>query len=250
MMMDKNVMCEKQVESCILSIPCDRLSEIMLSPKMDFCKMMPCSVKCQTVIKGTMGCEGCVMKLELVDGSVVESEVTFRDPVKCKISYKVLSSTAPCYKDCGEVTSTIRMRPVTFCGCPFMQCINDKVVCKMGCPLKDVPVKASEKTFLEWRTKCTKPIPMEKMELIRSMKLTLLSDMMKDMAGEKAMLDMRRSMMDMDMFVAKKLGASSDVPMVSVGSKCPMGMVYTFDQAKMDAARYCVPDMKTGSNSP
>jgi hypothetical protein len=85
------------------------------------------------------------------------------------------------------------------------------------------------------------------MEMIRSMKLTSLSDMMKDMSGEQAMMDMRRSMMDMDMYVAKKLGAV-EMPVMPAGSKCPMGMVYTYDQAKMDAMRYNVPDMKSNSS--
>ena len=249
MMMDKKMMCEKQVESCIMNIPCDRLSEIFFSPKMDYCKIMPSYVKCQTVTKGTMAMEGCVYKLDMADDTMCEFEVTYRDPTKFKMSSKILSCNNPCYKDCGDVTFTIRMRPVTFCGCPFMQSIHDKVVCEMGCPMLDMPVKASQKTFFEWRTKWTKPIPMEQVEMIRSMKLTMLSDMMKDMSGEKAMMDMRRSMMDMDMFVAKKLG-TMEMPMMPAGSKCPMGMAYTFDQAKMDAMRYCGPDMKTGSNSP
>jgi hypothetical protein len=247
--MESKNLVEKQVESCILDIPCDRLGEIIISPKMDFCKLMPCSVKCQTVVKGTMMTVGCVYKLDLVDGSMCECEITCVDPAKYKFSYKMLSCTMLWFKDCGEVCCSIRMRPVTFCGCPFTQCIHDKVVCKMGCPLKDMAVKASEKTFIEWRTKCTKPCPIEKMEMLRSWKLTLLSDMVKDIKGEVAIMDMRRSMLDMDLFVAKKLEIV-EVPMMPVGGKCPMGMVYTFDQAKLDASKYYVPDMKSGSTSP
>jgi hypothetical protein len=154
--MDTKIMCQKQVESCILNIPCDRLGEIIFSPKMDFSKMMPGVVKSQTVVKGTMSKAGCVFRTDRIDGTMSETEVTYSDPAKFKMSFKILSSDKPCYKDCGEVTSTIRMRPVTFCGCPFMQSIHDKVVCQMGCPMKDMPAKASQKTYFEWRTKCTK----------------------------------------------------------------------------------------------
>ena len=154
----------------------------------------------------------------MVDGTMCDSETTYRDPAKFKIVYKLLTTDMPEFKDGGEITCSIRMRPVTFSGCPFMQSISDNVVCKMGCPMKEMPVKASQKTFFEWRTKCTKPIPMEQIEMIRSLKVTMLSDMMKDMSGEKAMMDMRRSTMDMDLYVAKKLG-DVEMPKMPAGSK-------------------------------
>lgn len=117
--MESKMMMDKQVESCILDISCDKLCEVMFSPKFDYTKIMPCSVKSQTLVKGMMGMEGCVCKLELVDGTMCETEITYRDPSKFKLSYKIVSSTKPCYKDC-DVMCTIRMRPVTFCGCPFL----------------------------------------------------------------------------------------------------------------------------------
>jgi hypothetical protein len=90
-------MCDKQVESCIVNVPCDRLCEIMFSPKMDFSKMMPCIVKSQSVSKGAMSTVGCVFKLEYVDGTTTEAEVTFSDPTKYKISFKYLSCDKPCF---------------------------------------------------------------------------------------------------------------------------------------------------------
>ena len=97
MMMDKSMMCEKQVESCILNIPCERLGEIYFSPKCDFSKLMPCCVKSQTVSKGTMSMVGSVHRLEMADGSMCESEITYRDPAKFKIVYKILTSDIPCF---------------------------------------------------------------------------------------------------------------------------------------------------------
>jgi hypothetical protein len=113
----------------------------------------------------------------------------------------------------------------------------------MDFPVKNCPVKASQKTFFEWRTKCSKPIPIEKMEMIRSIKLTMISDLLKDMHAELAVMDVKRTIEDMDVFVAKKIG-NVEVP---GESKCPFGSgAYTFDQAKKDALRYNVPDVKKG----
>lgn len=241
-------MMDKQVESCILNISCDRLGEIMFSPKLDNTKIWPCSVKSQTLVKGMMQTVGCVMKVEFMDGSMCEAEVTYCDPTKFKLAYKILKSTKPCYQMDCEIQVTMRMRPVTFCGCPFLQAIQDKEVCKMGCPMKDMGVKASQKTFMEWRTKFSKPIPAEMMEMVRSDKLTMLSDMMKDMSGEQALMNCKRRMTDMDMFVAKKIG-NVETPKMTA-SQCPMGGLYTFEMAKKDAMRYGGPDMKTSTNSP
>jgi hypothetical protein len=207
----------------------------MFSPKLELARIWPCSVRSQTIVKGIMQAEGCVMKVELYDNSTFEIEVVYRDPSKFKFSYKILKSSKPCYEGC-EVQCSIRMRPVTFCGCPFLQAIRDQEVCKK-CTLAELPVKASQRTFFEWRTKFSKPIPMDQMEMVRCDKLTIISDMMKDMSGELALMNMRAKMADMDMFVSKKL--CTDASMVGkMPSKCPMGSLYTYEQARMDAKRY------------
>lgn len=118
----------------------------------------------------------------------------------------------------------------------------------MGCSAKDMPVKASMKTYFEWRTKFSKPVPAEQMEMVRSGKLTMIADMMKDMSGEQALMNMKRKVKDMDMFVAKKVG-DVDMPKMNM-SQCPMGSTYTYDMAKKDAMRYVMPDTKSGSTSP
>ena len=167
---------DKQVESCILNIPCEKLSEIMFSPKLEFARIMPCSVKAQTLLKGSMSDKGCVLKLQMWDNSECEIEIVHRDPAKFKIAYKILKSTKPHLQDC-EVTCSMRMRPVTFCGCPFLQAVHDKKCEGMSC-----------KTYFEWRTKTSKPLTMEQWNMVRSDKLTVLSDLMKDLSGEMAMM--------------------------------------------------------------
>lgn len=242
--MESTTMMDKQVESCIMNMSCDKLCEIIFSPKLDLTRFWPCSVKSQTLVKGTMGMMGCVMRVEMHDNSWCECEIMMVDPSKFKMKYKILKSSKPCYKDC-DVECTVRMRPVTFCGCPFLQAIHDKEVEK-SCTMMEMPVKASQKTYLEWKTKCSKPIPKDMMEMVRSDKLTILSDMMKDMSGEQALMNMKRKMTDMDMYVAKKIGSAGDM---KLPGKCPMGQLYTYDQAKMDAARYVQSDPTKGCSS-
>ena len=170
-------------------MPCERLGEICFSPKLEFAKIWPCSVKTQTLLKGSMAEKGSVIKLQMWDNSECEIEIMHRDPAKYKWAYKIINSTKPHFQNC-EVTCTIRMRPVSFCGCPFLQAVHDKQCAGESC-----------KTFLEWKTKCSKPLSKEQWDTVRSDKLTVISDMMKDISGHMALMNVTNKKEQMDMFV-------------------------------------------------
>ena len=189
----------------------------MFSPKLEFAKVWPCSVKSQTLLKGTMQEKGSILKVQMWDNSECEIEIVHSDPAKFKVAYKILKSSKPCYQNV-ETTCSVRMRPVTFCGCPFLQAIHDKN-CVGG-------TTGSQKTYLEWKHKFNKPITSEMMEAVRSDKLTIISDMMKDISGEQALMAIMRKKDEMEMYVQKKIG--TETMAARMPSQCPMGGIYTY----------------------
>jgi hypothetical protein len=69
----------RQVESVILRIPFDKCLELYMHPKLDFSRLLPSLVKKSTIVRGQGHTEGSVVRLDRMDGTFCEFEVTKMD---------------------------------------------------------------------------------------------------------------------------------------------------------------------------
>lgn len=190
---------DRQYESYILPMRADKCCALFSSPDLDMARVCPNFVKSHTCLKGTKGQVGSEERMDYHDGTFIEFKTVSCDNTeKYKCTYEIMGTNIECFKGIENITDTYRLRPITFCGCPFMQTLLDKeAIRKCDCRL------AHQKTFCEWRTKFSAPIEPAQMEAIRKWKLNQLSDMLRDLAGEEQLAMLKRQEYLTDVYCMK-----------------------------------------------
>ena len=218
---------DRQYESYILPMRVDKCCALFSSPDLDMSKVCPNFVKSHTCMKGLKGQVGSEERLEYKDGTFIEFRTILNDSTeKYKATYEIMNTDIECFKGLDKVMDTYRCRPITFCGCPYLQALLDQEAeRKCDCRL------SHQKTFVEWRTKFSSPIEPAQMQAIRTWKLNQAADMLRDFKGEEQMALMKRQEYLTDVYMMHK-----------TSKKCPHAhpaeAPYTMDQAAKDAERY------------
>lgn len=70
------------------------------------------------------------------------------------------------------------VKPLTYCGCPFIQAIQDRQA-----KLQNQPEMSSQKVYCEWKTKSSMPLSQDQLEAIRMWKINLIDDFTQDLIG-------------------------------------------------------------------
>lgn len=105
-------------------------------------------------------------------------KVVSLDPKKFKFVYQTIRTNR--YGFTGEeqqYTTTLRLRPVTFCGSLFNQAYLDTKSDKTGNLLA-----RTEKTMVEWKTKWHVEMTPEKIDAFRGDKIMHITDFLKDVS--------------------------------------------------------------------
>lgn len=105
----------------------DKVCTLYGSADLDMAKVCPNFIKSHTCMKGTKGQVGSEERFDYKDGTFIEYKTLLNDVTeKYKASYEIMSTDIECFKGIEKVTDTWRCRPITFCGCPYMQALLDQ----------------------------------------------------------------------------------------------------------------------------
>lgn len=216
-------------------MPADKLAQLLTSPKFDFSQIWPGMIKQQTQISGEEGAYDSVIRLDCHDGTFSEFKVVSMDTKKFKFVFQSIKTDK--FGLIGEeqqFRTTLRFRPVTFCGCPFIQALMDTKSDKTGNALA-----RTEKTWVEWRTKWQKDISSEKIDEVRGNKIAQISDFLRNMQVADLVEKITNKVSFADVYIKNK--TTEDVQSKSnqrLESKCVFGGAaggslenYTYKQA-------------------
>jgi hypothetical protein len=89
-------------------------------------------------------------------------------------------------KSLGVLTDNVRMIPITFNGCPFLQAISDVEAQKQQRPF------SSQKTLVIWETRGERDMNDEQLNCLRTFKIDQVADFLKDMKAIDIISDARR----------------------------------------------------------
>lgn len=150
--------------------------------------IVPGGIKCHTILSGNKGDVGAHERYDFVDGTYMEFEKTENKQTmnKWKFSFINRKTDVPLFMDMpagSEITDTFRVKPITYSGCPFTQAIADRQA-----KLLNEPGIAQQKIFVEWKTKCSKPLSQEQLDGLRAWKFGLINDFDQNLLGNQKTL--------------------------------------------------------------
>jgi hypothetical protein len=108
-----------------MSLKADKFDKVFSSNSVDMSKMCPSFIKKHTLLGGVMGKEGAVERFEFKDELFMEIKTIKVNVLKMKYVYEIMKTNLECYKGLEKVTEIVKIKPITFCGCPFIQAIID-----------------------------------------------------------------------------------------------------------------------------